>query len=141
MEVLGVAASIVGLVSLAVQLIDKLQSITAGIPVDQTREFSKYLSSSLTQMGIVEDLVKKTTLSTQSSVLMQSLAVQLEDYTDELKEWQERAQRSLTAPSGKRLENWFLRFRGLKSRQQRTIIEWMAYYEDRIEKSLTMIWR
>ncbi|KAK1755390.1 hypothetical protein QBC47DRAFT_188722 [Echria macrotheca] len=143
MEALAVAASIVGLVSLAIQLTDKLWVLTIDAPFDQRNELSKTLTSSISLLKGVEDLASKsnkTNLSSQSRMIMHSLALLLEDYTEEMKEWHRRASRLLES-SGKWSQRGFSRFMGLKSRYQRTIKEGITFYEDRIGKCLAIIGR
>jgi hypothetical protein len=119
---------VVGLVSLAIQLIDKLQALANNQPVDQTQQFTNDIASSIALLGNVQDLANRARalrLSSQSQILIHLLTVQPEDYMDKLKEWHTMGQRLLNGSTAER-HQLFKRFMGYKFQAQKTIGERIA---------------
>jgi hypothetical protein len=142
MEVLGVVASVVGLVSLTIQIIDKLQALADKSRNDwtQPQQLANDIASSIALLNNVQNWAnraKALRLSSQSEILIHSLTVQLEDYLDELDSWHTRGRRALKVLSTEP----FKRFMGYKSRGQKTISEAIASYENKIGRTLAIIGR
>ncbi|KAK5654200.1 hypothetical protein OQA88_7374 [Cercophora sp. LCS_1] len=151
MEALAVAASIAGLAALGIQLFDKLQGIVAEHS-DQTghRQFAADLASSESLLLSVEELAKnaqKLHPSSSCGMVLSSLQIQLEDYTNEIKEWLERG-RHLAKPlsagtkSGSKTGTKDLFSRLTRQKVgSKTIKERLAFYEDKISMSLDIVGR
>jgi hypothetical protein len=144
MEVLGVVASVVGLVSLTIQIIDKLQALADKSSKDwtqtQPQQLANDIASSIALLDNVQNWAnraKALRLSSQSEILIHSLTVQLEDYLDQLKAWDTRGMRALRVSSTEP----FKRVMGYKSRGQRTTNEMIASYGNKIGGTLTIIGR
>jgi len=102
------------------------------------------LASSAALLRHVQELAEKTDRihpSSQCRVVMYSLKVQLEDYMDEIKEWLVRGQRPAVLP-GAAVGGLhpFAKFLKHKFREK-TILERVAYYEDKIGISLHIVGR
>lgn len=150
MEALAVAGSIVGMVSLAIQLIDKFNATISDQSVPQAEELRKDLRSSGRLLNYVCEIatrVEKLHSNAESDLLLQSLGVQLEDYTRELQGWIAVGEHEF-APSvgGTKREGRFLKFfdsasHNPKSKIRTTVRGRIGYYEDKIDQILRLIGR
>lgn len=143
MEAHGIAASIAGLVSLGIQLVDKLQAVVAenSEPADQQQLYATLASSELFLRNIQALVARARKIHPSSScgLAMFSLKVQLEDYTEEINAWLEIGHRLAKAPTS-RLKLWFTRFSKYKV-GTKPMRERLASHEERMNLSLNIVGR
>lgn len=145
MEALAIADSIAGLVSLGIQLVDKIQAVVAenSEPADREQLYATLASSELLLRNIqaLVTRAKKMRPSSSCGLAMFSLKVQLEDYTEEINEWLEIGHRLSKAPASRaKVSGWFTRFTKYKVKAK-NMKERLALHEEKMNLSLNIVGR